>query len=165
MTPEEFAPIAALIDNSCKDGFDDGREAAFALVLGRYPALDVRQAVINVLGKPGPAWAPSTREIAAEIHAVQFVGTSEWARQTLKATVSTMDVDDAFAVELHGATGQDLAVYLLAAHPEHGKRLLALLEHVPLRLANHPNWWEHGGHQQWDQLAYTAIGQDARSHA
>lgn len=156
MTTQEFGRIAALIDNACKDDFDDGREAAYALVLSHLPAIDVYQAVLNLLGRPGPAWAPSTREIAAEVHAVQFIGSAEWARQRLAAVVSTLNGDDQWLVA-RGGHGRSFAAHLLAVHPDHGKRLLRLVHDVPLTLANHPNWWEHVGARQWDQLAFDAL--------
>lgn len=164
MIPTEFAPIAALIDNCCKDDFDDGREAAYALVLSSYAAVDVRQAVVNLLGRPGPAWVPSSQEIAAEVHAVRFVGTPEWARRRFSAVVHSLpdELSGRFWEQAHdGVFDLDLiAEHVLAIHDTYGKQLLRALRqlrHVRVSaLANVSTLWVAGAdaHRAWTEAGF-----------
>lgn len=159
MTTKEFGPIAALIDNCCKDDFDEVREGAYALVLAPLPAPDVRQAVLNLLGRPGGAWVPSTREIAAEVHAVQFVGTPQWAGQRLGALVPSELRNTAWG---HDPVDVDtIAEQILAVHDEHGRHLLTVVRQLGLALClRGAELWSAPGqpcYDAWMQSRFAAL--------
>lgn len=92
MGPEQWRPIAALIDNLWKDEFDEVREAAYFRALGHLEPEHVQQAVLNIAGakaitsprvSTGGTYLPAAQTIAVEATAIARIGTWPWAREQL----------------------------------------------------------------------------------
>lgn len=151
MTPEEFAPIAALIDNSCKDDFDEARELAYGEVLARYDAGDVRAAVVDLLGVGrGSAWAPSTDEIAQAIAKVRRVGTPDWIFEQLTVLVAGLvrySPEGQDALCTRKLRGEHIAEQIAAIHPDFGPALAEVVATIPLYVViqRQNGWWDCDG--------------------
>lgn len=137
MTPAEFRPTAALLDNACKDDFDSHREMAYAAVLARYDADDVYAAVVELLGGPGGAWVPSTAEIAAAVKLVRRVGTPDWAFEQLSELVDAVVRYSNAGYEAlcsRRLRGEHLAEQITNLHPVYGPALATAVASMPLYL-------------------------------
>lgn len=125
--PLAWRKVIALIENLWKDEFDVYREAAYVGVLstaGITPE-QAHQAIVSLGGQPGDAWAPSSQEIAREVHRLEHIGTWQWAEEQITTHAARYPLA-AWSPEDRVALDQAL----LDAHHDHGAALVAYLDRI-----------------------------------
>jgi hypothetical protein len=172
MTTQEWGPIAAFIENTWKDDFDRDREDAYYLALNHLSADTVLSAVVALAGgralsKPpvsaGGSYLPSAETIARECAAWDFIGTWTWARQQIGAWVAVIRGEVVRAEGMLRVRAEHYTVArreaLEAVHPEHGPKLVALVESFGLAYIARHGWEGHSLHEgqhRWATLALDA---------
>lgn len=167
LIPRSFAEVAAMIDNLWKDEFDRAREAMYAESWRRagFTPAELGEAVWAISTRPGGAWSPSVQEIAAEVRAQRFVGTTAWARDRVRALLRALSKDPRFFDHLDGegvalypgpanrgvARGRHINRRLAAEHPVYGPVLADVLANTPLAYLTDDRWWQHTGDHAYDQ--------------
>lgn len=146
MNPTEWPPVAALIDNLWKDDFDDAMESAYFTVFERHglAADEIREAVLDLAGQPGGAFAPSVQEIARAVHRRRRIGTLEWVQEMCAAAYAeTVRGDDELAMAwLQDRAPAEYLAWLQARDPVWGPRLVSFVHDVGPRTACSPTDWE-----------------------
>lgn len=159
LTPEQWAALAALIENCWKDDFDDARADAYYQALSHFDADELHAAVLDVAGRPGGAFIPSTQEIAAVVHAARKLGSWQWAHDTLvEAVRRTLATDGDMALDY--ANGRlpgcpdVLRDELLDVGGRHGPRLVEFVEQCggPRDAVAWGEWEQRTYPKRWEVL-------------
>jgi hypothetical protein len=171
MTEQEWGPIAALIDNSWKDHFDRIRAAAYYTSLQHWPASIVREAVVRLAGarahtippvSAAGAYSPSAETIARECEAINFVGTWPWAMYALELWLRPILAEHVRTTSHWRLRDDELTddmrnqlLDMHPEHPEHGARLLALVESFGVEIlcaARNSAWFKRQARLRWARL-------------